>query len=892
MAITDDLTFDYVNRRMHWTAGADSYTMNQLYTHAQLTFDDAAQMDDRFPMEAITPKSYRFINGWFADPLFFERLTGGAMESVGWTGGEVRMIRYNASTNLVAADIGKVIVGTSTTDSGIILAFDTRYVSSGSEEGVIWIRPDIPASDLFDNPTEAFTITGGTGAGAFTSIAVTGENLLAEINQLGTLTTNPAPQTYVFQERDGSGNADLIGSLTEWWGRGTFSRLILVKEMGTEINGAKISVFAHHYGDEFDHFDLDLSAGGDNPVVLNTKADLNNTTPEAYLLFDVETVAFTVGLILTGGTSGATAEIMAIVTDGADGSLGLGNIKGTFQDNETITDSGSGSATSNGTIGEIYIAYDNQVGAFVVGNTVTWNGGGDSAIIRGFQNDTPAGFLVLEDASSLIADDDALVEGGNTGDVNGVPTVGVLAYEDYSTVQILHCNLDLPYDGQTSNFALLEVVTGGTTGATGVILADTDAGAAGTLTLANVTGSFVDGEALTTPGGGDGNVDSVDAGTPVKTIQKNFQSQSAFPYDVVIDFGSRSVPNMFESTKSRTREDRTTKTYGMSGIRVIEMVVGGYTNCDDDDIGRAVVGGTSADSGVLITYDNSNRLWTVRMDDPAFTGDMFDVVEAFTITGGTGAGTSIGCSIWYALDGEHYQQAADGYAPNKVNPYGSKAGSLWLGARGVFPQNVLSADAQNVSAFDSDNVNRLPPNFQSLAFVGLSASQRIFSAITTGVGSKVVDKNFHDIDTTQNGLGDSGFVRVEGVIPNDTPSSGDIRVVQRDAAGLITGELILAYSSFDNDDQAAFSKFTLTGTTGVALDVNGTDTAYVPLIDKAAGGASESVSLIYGVDRNIVGRVRFYNGSGDVIKEVEQTAVFDVDGHTFNIDPIADDIAS
>jgi len=66
--------------------------------------------------------------------------------------------------------------------------------------------------------------------------------------------------------------------------------------------------------------------------------------------FDAETAAFAVGETLTGGTSGATAEIIGIKkTSATAGALKLGAITGTFQDDETITDSATGSATVDGT---------------------------------------------------------------------------------------------------------------------------------------------------------------------------------------------------------------------------------------------------------------------------------------------------------------------------------------------------------------------------------------------------------------------------------------------------------------------------------------------------------------------------------------------------------------
>ena len=67
----------------------------------------------------------------------------------------------------------------------------------------------------------------------------------------------------------------------------------------------------------------------------------------------------------------------------------------------------------------------------------------------------------------------------------------------------------LPFKTQTANFTVGQVVTGGTSGATGTIESQTDAGATGSLVLINESGTFVDGEALTDPLGGAAGVDLV-----------------------------------------------------------------------------------------------------------------------------------------------------------------------------------------------------------------------------------------------------------------------------------------------------------------------------------------------------------------------------------------------
>lgn len=65
--------------------------------------------------------------------------------------------------------------------------------------------------------------------------------------------------------------------------------------------------------------------------------------------YDGGTSPFTVGEILTGGTSGATGTIYRIEGDETAGTLYLTGIAGgTFQDNEAITDGEGGSALANG----------------------------------------------------------------------------------------------------------------------------------------------------------------------------------------------------------------------------------------------------------------------------------------------------------------------------------------------------------------------------------------------------------------------------------------------------------------------------------------------------------------------------------------------------------------
>lgn len=80
--------------------------------------------------------------------------------------------------------------------------------------------------------------------------------------------------------------------------------------------------------------------------------------PGATLLFNLQTSNFTAGATLSGGTSGATARIVAVVQAAGSGTLTLGDISGTFISGEVLTDDESGDARADGTISTSGAALD------------------------------------------------------------------------------------------------------------------------------------------------------------------------------------------------------------------------------------------------------------------------------------------------------------------------------------------------------------------------------------------------------------------------------------------------------------------------------------------------------------------------------------------------------
>lgn len=72
--------------------------------------------------------------------------------------------------------------------------------------------------------------------------------------------------------------------------------------------------------------------------------------PGASLAYDTQTADFTLGDVVTGGTSGATGRITADSDGGTTGTLTLQDVVGDFVDDEIITDTSGGSATANGAL--------------------------------------------------------------------------------------------------------------------------------------------------------------------------------------------------------------------------------------------------------------------------------------------------------------------------------------------------------------------------------------------------------------------------------------------------------------------------------------------------------------------------------------------------------------
>ena len=718
MAISADFTMDTVNKRIYHSSGTDVYSVNALYSWVMDEIDELGLMDDTVPMSAQTPTADTMTNSWWLDisPARESQkyLSGGAISTSGIDADTyddgVRLLKLDSGTyvNAVAGDIGRQVgySGGTPGDTGTLLGYDNtlRYW---------WVRVD-DIGDTFANDTTAIDLDDGAGTGGeddLTGASTTGEELFSNPYTLGTTASTPYAQVYIFQ----NGSA-----IAEWsdktnWDRGHIDVLIQTTVMGTDIDSKAITVFARQQGDTYDNFTITLTSSGQDAVPLSTAVDLDNTTGDYYLLFDGESVEFTtVGQVVAGGTSGATAEMVAVTTwvSGTDGVLTLRGINGTFADDEVITGDSEGAAVVNGTIGDTYTSYDAESVAMTTLGQIVTGTAGAKRLLRAIQDDGTSGKLLLQVDSSETGTDrlaqykDYVNNDTVTGATEGSLTLdadSTTVVSGWSDITVAFVNGTITFDASSEvAFSYGETVTWNDGGAqSGIILKNSDnGGTSGTITLGNCTSIDLDDNEIT----GDQSAATAMPSQGLQsahTMTQTFQQQSAKNYDVIVQCGDlyeagRTLANVYEYFKFVCQEDSTFSMY---------------------------------------------------------------TVVSTTIT---------------ILDGEEYIIAYTGYSPKKVSPLATFAGGKMFGAQGVWIEGMASADATNFSLIDSDGVVQDPPASATMTVSSVVTGDRISVFRTTGGD---INKDMYQSHAANNTAGDSTF-ETDGspALAQDTPAAGILRI--------------------------------------------------------------------------------------------------------------------
>lgn len=206
-------------------------------------------------------------------------------------------------------------------------------------------------------------------------------------------------------------------------------------------------------------------------------------------------------------------------------------------------------------------------------------------------------------------------------------------------------------------------------------------------------------------------------------------------------------------------------------------------------------------------------------------------------------------------DGKEYRSASEGvYTDVKTAPFGTIAGGVLYGARGVWFTNYAAADFVLI---DSSGTTQSPPNYQKVncnhpSLIGCN----VFVAESSG---GLVIKNQYTISSVTS----NSITATAAIDNNKTPQSGIVRV----------GDTRYSY--------AGYSGATLTG---VIPDPSGeTGDFYIPLLDVTADNTTElSDNVIQNVDITVMSSVHKYG-----FKPYDVETTFGSAGLTFT--PILND---
>ena len=192
------------------------------------------------------------------------------------------------------------------------------------------------------------------------------------------------------------------------------------------------------------------------------------------------------------------------------------------------------------------------------------------------------------------------------------------------------------------------------------------------------------------------------------------------------------------------------------------------------------------------------------------------------------------------VPGWRYRVLNAAYTEIPAAPFGTFAGGTFFVARGWFITGVLPAEATKYQLKAHDGTDQIPPTLVGIAVGNLVAGDRVL--VTRDNGSGGILKDEYTPVAASSG---ATALQVVESIKTDTPASGVIRIKG----------LRYTYTAF-NAGTKTFSGLS----PGLASNIVTADDVFVPLIDRQAAGASESVTFIYA--SNYTARVDVRNGSG------------------------------
>lgn len=794
MPIASNVSIDYTNKIIDVT-GVDSstpYDILNLYSYSKEEFKLSANADDDFAWDAPTPFDLTLKNGWYLRRHSIPRISGGSITTNYGTDVIGAYELNTGGTSFVEGDIGLTVRNaTQATNFGTLVDFDNN-------RNVIWVRLSAGQHNAASSDTIEVTTAGGTGSKTSTGVEAYGNDQWTGIKTIGDLVSvGPGPLMYVYvgdvTTGDYNGKSRRVEGVIESANhfeddfneeltnanRGALdSVLVNIVYSGTTLGNpaGEIRAYARTGLDTYSDFAIDITAGGLISIPISNAPDGEDTLGEYAIAVDgIASGPFQANETIQengGGTPNWRAEIVEVIgTQAATRVLILRSLTGAISDNDTfIGNTSSATGVVRGTTGSGIITYDVETDGIIegeYGNLLTGGSSGATSNLRGHltiaEGTTSVGYAVVE----VRHDNEAFsTDYTDFSDNEAVTGTGVNVTTDLATrpfdrlasglddIRIKACVWDLTVTS-SAGFAVGQNITQATSGAKGTVVSVPDS--TSVFVSQNNGISFngtnnIDNDDATDP-------EPVSAATKDYTFDFALSLQSAFPYTIMIEGAGRTAAEIYHYAKF-FQQARATAAFT------------DLNNSNSDP-------------------DNDRHFYMLKERAGGATLDIADIegeeyYRAFTDDDGTNSYTN---------------------QDQKSRLVVSNGGALVTG-QGVAISNIASADANNYTLTDSNNTTHIPEVSITVSITNCVVGAHLHIAKDDGAGQE--DKAQYTSDNVANVAGDVDFV-ITASIPNDTPLSGTIKVVDTGNTSPENREMRYRYSSWTG------STFTLeTASTGTA----------------------------------------------------------------------------
>ncbi|RKX63543.1 MAG: hypothetical protein DRP42_07510 [Tenericutes bacterium] len=668
-------------------------------------------------------------------------LYGGSIDTTGYADDVVMVDLDDDAAYAACIETDKDLpVTAAATLVGPLLAYKNNYPAT--DRGRVWIRDTEAHAEIVDG--NVIDVTGGTGGGDAAETEQTGDEIYTNLYTIASFIGSPNPQVYIRQKHpvDTTANPTSYVRFDEWsdtesWNRGSIDVIIPVKLGGNLIDSGLVNVYVRQTADTFTHVaDVDLSGGSRTPVATETSADsVNITIGEHYMIVDGMTAGdFAVGDIIRQSDSETTdstvptwyAEVVAFdeFASTTEVLLTLRGLKGTPANNDPVYVEGTGSASGAvyGSVGDTWGTWGAEVAPPVEGDwgkIVLGGSTGAERLLTSF--DATEKYWVGEVDSALI---------GSARDPY---------YLAFNNTETLSCTGDGGTMNVTSNLASTTLIAG----FSDVTVAHIN----GTLTVSNgAVADFEIGEHLTfSPSGATCILVAAtpSLGSPTAMTVANMSSTEPTASDTILGDSSGATADC-DSTMTDANVEGFEFPLQSEGAEYSVFIQGG-------DIYDAAPG-----NGRTLTqiYSYIQYLCRDGSDHTMYTSTGSAIVEE---------------------EGQFYIKARSAYTAVKTAPFGTLAGGVFFGARGVWIEGMASADANNIKLTDDNNDAQEPYTSVNIAVTNTRVSDVITVFLEDG-STGLPDKAQY---TCQAGhtQSDSEIINNGGTFPNDTPATGWVYVV-------------------------------------------------------------------------------------------------------------------